>query len=94
MSDSCNSIIANLYVYLYHHNTSSGGTARSHVSWEYFHYNDILCGVTARLDNPVIINVDEFNGTNLLQIRLRELGGSGSEICSNNFYVFLDYTGK
>ena len=93
VSDSCSNILAKVHLYVYQYNTSSGGTSISHVSWEYFQYSDILCGITARLGNPVIINVDEFNRTNLLQIRLRELGSS-RETCSNNFYVFLDYTGK
>ena len=94
MSDSCSNIKANLLRYLYHHDTSGGATARSHVTWGYSHYSDVLCGVTATLKNPVIINVDEFDHANLLQIRLRDIFNGGNETCSNNFHVFLDDTGK
>uniref|UniRef100_A0A1X7TVI5 Fibronectin type-III domain-containing protein n=1 Tax=Amphimedon queenslandica TaxID=400682 RepID=A0A1X7TVI5_AMPQE len=93
VSESCNNIISQVFLYIYQYSTSFGGNARSHVSWEYFQYSDILCGITARLGSPLIINVDGFNRTNLLQIRLREIFSGSSETCSNTFHVFLDYTG-
>ena len=90
VSDSCDNIM-NLFIYIYHHNASSGGDSKSVPKQPGIEYSENLCGVNATLDERV--RIEEFNHTSLLQIRLRDIF-IDEVICSNNFRLFLDYTGK
>ena len=93
VTESCGTVQL-LLLHIYHHHdnpedsssfdfTSITITMRHNTS-----FASDLCGVNFTLDRTA-----KFKATNLLQVRLKELGGNGTEICSNNFTLQVHYNG-